>query len=155
MQPEEFRNYFLVGGEEAMADKAELELVRASFSEDAIEKYIRARLGDQMFLENVGTRTINMSFSEVFFIPDLDGGMWDGTPVSDEEAAARMDAYFAPHGEWAEIFKSYWFRPSRGDITYDEEAVAAFPREMLYFIGSRSWWTELVVHRLSDVQYRE
>lgn len=87
---------------------------------------------DQAFLAYVASTAINLSFAEHFWIrTDADERLFEQgrLQLSDADFAERVQQFFGPHQDYAELYLSYYFSAEGGD-----PPAPNFPAEMLAYI---------------------
>ncbi len=89
-------------------------IVEASSSEQAYTKAAEVFYKeDEIFLDHMACRTVNMSFAEKFFIQTDEKTSVFNTEgkiiIDNDEFISRVKSYFGSHIKAAEEYLSYWF----------------------------------------------
>ena len=110
-------------------------IVSSVTKNDAINKVALFAIRDDfMFLEYVGSRSINMSFAETFFIQKEDEVFYfqekGKTLIDDDEFIKRVQAYFGDNIKLANEYIDYYFSDNDSDILSDD---------LLVYIWNDQW----------------
>jgi hypothetical protein len=142
---------YLVGYEEDTFGDQGFVIVSADSRDEAVMRFIReAALTEDIFIEHIYERTVNMSFAEMFWF-QTDEEMERFTQEEEilidvEEFKRRVRRFFGDHADFAEQYLDFYF----GEADEPEEP---FSDEMLFYIWSESDWAdEVIAVPLSDIE---
>ncbi len=128
---------YLVGFSDSESPEQDCKMIEASSENEAIDKFIQAfAIADDLFVEYVYSRSVNMSFAEHFWLQTEDEDtLFDKTGqivIDDEAFKKRVRAFFGSHRDYAERYMAYYFDAEDGPKT------GHFPQEMLIYMWVHS-----------------
>src|SRR5687768_16907554 len=128
---------YLVGLSDSEVQEQDFKRIEASSENEAIDKFIQTfAIADDLFVEYVYSRSVNMSFAESFWLQTEDEDTLfskTGRIVIDaEEFKKRVRAFFGRHRDYAERYIAYYFDAE------DRPKSGPFPQEMLIYMWVRS-----------------
>jgi hypothetical protein len=142
---------YLVGFSESESQEQDFKMIEASSENEAIDTFIQTfAIAEDLFVEYVYSRSVNMSFAENFWVQTEDEDtLFNKTGrivIGDEEFKKRVRAFFGGHRDYAERYIAYYFdaedRPKSGH----------FSQEMLIYMWVNSDFSRVTAVELDDVE---
>ena len=151
---------YLVGCSDVEFGEQDFAIIEASTESEATLAFVRQiATHESGFQENVYERSVNMSFAERFWLetwPENETFMNSGEiTATEDDFRQRVQAFFAPHNDYAELCLTHYFHPDRfadplpGAVQFAEPP---FPEDMLLFIWLNYDYCRLTTMALSEVQ---
>ena len=142
---------YLVGFSESEAPEEDVKTIEAASANEAIDKFIQAfAITDDLFVEDVYSRSVNMSFAEHFWLQTEDEETLfekTGRIVIDDEAfKKRVRAFFGRHHDYAERYLAYYFDAEESPKT------GHFPQAMLIYMWVHSDFSRVTAVELDDFE---
>ena len=140
---------YLVGFSESEAQEQDFKRIEASSENEAIDTFIQAfAIADDLFVEYVYSRSVNLSFAEHFWMQtEGEATLFEKTGrigIDDEEFKKRVRAFFGRHHDYAERYMAYYFDAE------DRPKTGPFPQEMLVYIWVNSDFSNVTAVELDD-----
>lgn len=134
--------HFLVELTDTLDDEPLFARIIAPDADTAITMFLTTCApANQPFLTYVSRPTITHSFAEFFCIQtDADDDLFEQgrLAVSDEVFAERVQHFFGPHHDYADLYLTYYFNANSSDTPQPN-----FPPEMLAYIWRHSAYGEV------------
>ena len=140
---------YLVGFSDSESPEQDFKMIDASSENEAIDKFIQAfAIADDLFVEYVYSRSVNMSFVEHFWLQTEDEStLFEKTGrivIDDEEFKKRVRAFFGRHRDYAERYIAYYFDAE------DRPKTGHFPQEMLIYMWVHSDFSRVTAVERDD-----
>jgi hypothetical protein len=140
---------YLVGFSDSESQEQDFKMIDASSENEAIDKFIQAfAIADDIFVEYVYSRSVNMSFAEHFWLQtEGEDTLFNKTGqivIDDEEFKKRVRAFFSRHRDYAERYIAYYFDAE------DSPKTRHFPEEMLIYMWVNSDFSGVTAVELDD-----
>ncbi len=142
---------YLVGFSESEAQEQDFKMIEASSENEAIDTFIQTfAIAEDLFVEYVYSRSVNMSFAEQFWLQtEGEDTLFNKTGrivVDDEEFKKRVRAFFGRHRDYAERYIAYYFDAE------DCPNTGPFPQEMLIYMWVYSDFSGVTAVELDDFE---
>jgi hypothetical protein len=140
---------YLVGFSDSESPEQDVKRIEASNENEAIDKFIQAfAIADDLFVEYVYSRSVNMSFAEHSWLQtEGEDTLFSKTGrivIDDEEFKKRVRAFFGRHRDYAERYIAYYFDAE------DRPKTGHFPQEMLVYMWVHSDFSRVTAVELDD-----
>lgn len=133
--------HFLVELIDALDDAPTVARIAAPDAATAITSFLRTFAPtDDAFLDYVAATSINLSFAEHFWIQsDADDALFEQgrLQLSDELFAERVQQFFGPHQDYADLYLTYYFNADAA------ASPPSFPADMLAYIWQGTKYGEV------------
>lgn len=142
---------YLVGFSESEAQEQDFKMIEASSENEAIDTFIQTfAIAEDIFVEYVYSRSVNMSFAENFWLQtEGEETLFNKTGrivIDDEEFKKRVRAFFGGHRDYAERYIAYYFNAE------DCPNTGPFPQEMLIYMWVHSDFSGVTAVELDDFE---
>ena len=142
---------YLVGFSESEAQEQDFKMIEASSENEAIDTFIQTfAIAEDIFVEYVYGRSVNMSFAENFWMQtESEETLFDKTgriAIDNEEFKQRVRAFFGRHCDYAERYIAYYFDAE------DCPNTGHFPQEMLIYMWVHSDFSGVTAVELGDFE---
>jgi hypothetical protein len=142
---------YLVGFSDSDSQEQDFKTIEASSANEAIDTFIQTfAIAEDLFVEYVYSRSVNMSFAEQFWLQtEGEDTLFNKTGrivIDDEAFKKRVRTFFGRHRDYAERYIAYYFdaedRPKSGH----------FPQEMLIYMWVNSDFSGVTAVELDDLE---
>ena len=142
---------YRVGFSESEAQEQDFKMIEASSANEAIDTFIQTfAIAEDLFVEYVYSRSVNMSFAENFWLQtEGEETLFNKTGrivIDDEEFKNRVRAFFGRHRDYAERYIAYYFDAE------DRAKSGHFPQEMLIYMWVHSDFSGVTAVELDDFE---
>jgi hypothetical protein len=142
---------YRVGFSESEAQEQDFKMIEASSANEAIDTFIQTfAIAEDLFVEYVYSRSVNMSFAENFWVQtEGEETLFHKTGrivIDDEEFKKRVRAFFGGHRDYAERYIAYYFDAE------DRPNTGSFPQEMLIYMWVKSDFSGVTAVELDDFE---
>ena len=142
---------YLVGFSESESQEQDFKMIEASSENEAIDTFIQTfAIAEDIFVEYVYSRSVNMSFAENFWMQtESEETLFDKTgriAIDNEEFKQRVRVFFGRHCDYAERYIAYYFNAE------DCPNTGPFPQEMLIYMWVHSDFSRVTAVELDDFE---